>query len=420
MTDPTPAEDAVRRALREVAGSTPSADREPPALAEGAVVRMDDRPGRRERWLLGAAAAAVVIVAGLLVAALAVRDDEPDTVSTADDPTTTTERSTTSTTSPSTTVTTNPTTIPSTTVTAVAPPNGVREGVIASGPGWEAIHTVGEADGPCIRIVADGEAVSEWCGQGVEPPEGLVGLAISSHVGGSTPMVIIQNGDIGVATTYVRQSGGFGLATLDPADDPLGTGLSFLVGDLGADLQGEGLSVDLLLRRGDETLGALIGLPVGGPTPADDYLRDGEVFGPWPGYREGAQPLSFDNHFYVGVYTPEGQTCLLVRTMSDPDPRIVVNECVDGGIEEPMFVTRPTVEANLVDIFGLAPPADVTEWTCELPSGTSCGTGFFSNGETAVLAWPGPISVDDGGTRADHITAVIDGNRFEVPIPPAS
>jgi hypothetical protein len=417
MTEPRDPEDALRRALAEVAASTPNAD-VPPRLDAGVAVLADRR--RREHRVLSAVAAVVVVVAAITGAlVLAGDDEEPESLETADDTTTTVDRPTsTSTSFPPSTSTSTATT--AATATTQVPTGAPRTAVLASGAGWEALRTEDE-DGSCVVIEVDGVEATRACG--LDTPPLLVGPAVSAFAGASVPLVMGQSGELTGADGWARRGGGFGRAYLEPVDDPLGTGLRFLVGDVGGDLDGEGLSIDLVLTQGEETVGAIIGLPLGIPVHEDDIqLNDGEAFGPWPGYRYAAESLSMGILQEIGVWFPEDQTCLLARVLNDDDPRVLVNRCIDGSPTEPLVEVRNTTDPTLVDVFGLAPETGATEWFCEMPSGRSCGSGMVSSlpgTGAAVLSWPGPIGIEDNGARATTVTFELEGSRFEVAIPPA-
>jgi hypothetical protein len=402
-------EDAVRRALDEVAARTAAADREPPPLDERVVALSSWRPSRAQRVVLGAVAAVIAVVAGVLVAALAGDDDDPDTIETADETTSTTRDDTSTSTS---TTGTTVTTVTSTTATTEVPatPTTMRSDdwvEIAGdleGSGWRVFRS---ADEGCLFVVLGaGHLAEEICD--LEAPAGPLGGIHAVEVAqpdGSSRVLLVAVAGSGLDEVELFPGAGVnGRTLLGLVDDPAGDG-RFLVTD-------QVWAFDaLLLRDGDDLIGGVYGLE----------LMTEEPFGRVPGYRFATESLSLGLLQVIGHYPYEGGHCVLARQVL-PEPALVADACFDDP--GPQAVAVPTSMAEFADLFGIVPEASAGDWSCEFPDGESCGGGLgpvVAGSGVAVLGGSGPILTTDAqGNRAERVTVVLaDGTRFEVAIPPA-
>ena len=389
MTDHHDTEDAVRRARAGVAAPTPT---EPPPPRGEVVVPLVDH---RQRRILAAVAAAVAVVAGITGAVLLTGgDEEPESVETADDTSTTTEPVT------STSSSTSSTAVPSTTATTVTAPTSTtvaatpdRGALLAAGDGWEVRRT--EGGDSCVVIVVAGGDPLQRCDlvAGQEAP----GPALTTVLPNGVPLAVVP---VGAADTVEVFAGSGIFEGASPlVDDPFLDRLRFLVTDR--------IGAAQVLRRGDAIIGVVY----------DDGIVIEEL-APYGSYRRASGSLSMGEFIEIGAYgTPEAPCVVAFRLT--PFFEVAADECRRA----PFAVLTPTSEPMLLDPFGLAPLSDVTQWSCTLPSGSSCGTDFVTPvpalGVT-VLSWHGPISVDDGGTRADRVTFTVDDRSFDVAVPPAA
>jgi hypothetical protein len=380
MSDPHDAEAAVRRALHEVAATTPT---DPPRLGGTAVALGDHRQGR----VLMAVAAVVAVVAAITgVALLARSGDEPDAVETAEDPTTTTTDETSTTTSSSTTTDTTATTATTvTTATTSVPPPTVTPRpageVLARGDGWD----VRLLDG-CIVVLGNGEH-GRVCDRDRD-----VWLLAAPLDDGRTVHVA---GGRRVVTAEGFTTGGTIDETFQVVADS-GSG-RYVVSD--------SVPAVVILRDG-----------VGSQWVAGIYggrlVTDGPAFVDFSGYQRATGSLSMGRFQEIGGYHGGGGRCVLARQVN-PEPAVVVDFCEVPG-DRVTAVLVPTEHPELFDVFGIA--TAVGGWTCTLPDGASCGSGQLAPIPAfgGIIAGHGPIAV---GPSATEVVIAVDGGSTVVPVP---
>jgi hypothetical protein len=382
MTDSHDPEAAVRRALAEVAATTPT---DPPPLT-GTVVPLTDH---RHRRVLAAVAAVVAVVAGITGAALlAGGGDEPEdvetaedaTTSTTDDPPTTTSSATTATTgTTATTATTAPpsTSVSTATTVVTAPPRGE---LLATGDGWE----VRLVDG-CVVVLGNGEH-----GRACDRDRDVWLLAAPLDDG---RIVHVAGGRrVGAADGFT--GGGIVDDRFQVVADS-GTG-RYVVSDA--------VPSTLILREGpgSDWVAAVHG---------GRLVTDGPAFAGFGGYQRATGSLSMGRFQEIGGYHGGGGRCVLARQVN-PEPAVVVDFC--DSTDPVSAVLVPTEHPELFDVFGLA--GAVGQWTCELPDGTSCGGGDITAiaGFGGIIAGRGPMNI---GPSATEVVIAVDRGSVVVPVP---
>ena len=383
MTDDR-TEAALRRALHEVADTTPSAHR-PSDL------RPVRPPERRPRLVL-AVAAAVVVLAGVAGLALATDDGDDDELDLAiDGETTETDPWTTTTRVPRTTIPTTqaPTTAP-TTVGDVAPeptatppttrPAPVDPGVLlSSGVGWEVRRT----DDGCARILVEGVERARDCDR----------AAPASLTSAGTPggrLQVVWSRPMDGATLDTPPYGDLGIIP-----DPGGAG-SWLISD---ELGGV-----VVLRRGEDWVGWLSG---------DRLVHEGPAFSGFAGYTRTNGSLSYGKFQEIGAHRRDGRDCVVARRV-DEEPTLIADVCLPAGGAIAAVLT-PTPDPTLWDLFGIT-TADGDTWTCETDGGTSCGSEAAApvpGRDARTLSYTGPIAV--GSARS--VTITVGDAEVVVPVP---
>ena len=390
MTDPHDTEGAVRRALAEVAASTPA---DPPPL-DGTVVALVDP---RQRRVLLAVAAVVAVVAGITGAVLLAggADDEPESVETAEDVTTsTTDEPSTSTsastsTSTSTTTDTSATTattvppstsVPAATTTVPEPPRGE---LLASGEGWE-VRLVGG----CVVVFDAGGDAGRACDRDRDAwlLAAPIGDGRTVHVAGGRRVVtadgFFTDGTIAETFEVVADSG---------------TGRYVVSDSLPA-------IVTLLEGPGSDWVAAIYG---------GRLVTDGPAFAGFSGYQRATGSLSMGRYQEIGGYYGNGTRCLVARQVN-PEPAVVADFCAAGS-DAVTALLVPTEHPELFDVFGLA--MAVGGWTCELPDGGSCGGGDITGiaGFGGIISGAGPMNM--GPTATEVVISVEGGGSVVVPVP---
>lgn len=379
-----PTESALRRALHEVADTTPSAHR-PPELRPG-------RPSQRRPRLVLAVAAAVVVLAGVAGLALAADGGDDDELDLAiDGETTTTDPSTTTSGVPRTTIPASqaPTTVP-TTVGGVATdppptpstthPAPVDPGVLlASGAGWEVRRT----DDGCARVLVEGVERARDCDRAAP-----ASLTSAGTPGGRLQVVWSRTMD--GATIDTPPYGDLGIIP-----DPGGAG-SWLISD-----QSSGVVV---LRRGEDWVGWLSG---------DRLVHDGPAFAGFTGYTRTNGSLSYGEFQEIGAHRRDGRDCVVARRV-DGEPTLIADVCLPAGGRIAAVLT-PTPDPTLWDLFGVTTAAGDT-WACETDAGTACGsddTAPVPGRDARTISYKGPVSLGSAGS----VTITVGDAEVVVPVP---
>jgi hypothetical protein len=133
----------------------------------------------------------------------------------------------------------------------------------------------------------------------------------------------------------------------------------------------------------------------------------------------------------IGRYPgANGAACVRIRELL-PDLRTLLDRCdltAPSGSPVGQFTLAPSQFDGAMWLVGVADR--MVSWGCTLPSGAACGGGMSVAIDDQQSYWlvlgTGPVTVMDGGVRADHVTLTFDDvltgkplAQVDVAVPPA-
>jgi hypothetical protein len=256
-----------------------------------------------------------------------------------------------------------------------------------------------------------------------------IGDLVVVDIGGQRAVVAVAAPTVTGLTTQVGQPSG-SVTGLDPSR----SGVSYV----GAVLAAGSSGVNLLVQNGDNSVARIVVPDKAGAVAAAKVTQvDAKPYGTWPGYKKaGYTGLYWGGHQDIGFYDGAGGVrCVLYRRFGGDAERVLADACPakSAGAPVPLAVLIPTKSGD-PRWFHILAVADVPVdgYTCQVPSGASCGTGGSPDTPPSPVRAPDPTGsgrtafgefvtpVDPAG--ADHVTLVFQTGghevaRLDVPVP---